>query len=65
MAFMGMAPLGSLFAGSMAGKIGAPNTLLICGICCILGALILGKKLFALQRLIRTAIPQISRFGNK
>jgi MFS family permease len=65
MAFIGTAPLGSLLAGTVAAKIGAPYTLLFCGIFCILGALILGKQLFALHQLIKTAIPQIPRFGNK
>jgi MFS family permease len=38
MAFMGMVPFGSLLAGSLAGVIGAPNTVLIGGALCILGA---------------------------
>ncbi|MDH5717679.1 MAG: MFS transporter [Spirochaetia bacterium] len=38
MAFMGMAPLGSLIAGIMAEKIGVPNTFLIGGILTCLGA---------------------------
>jgi len=44
MAFMGMAPFGSLFAGSLAHKIGAPNTFLITGVCCIIGAVWYFKK---------------------
>ncbi len=39
MSFMGLAPFGSLLAGSMAKNIGAPNTLIIGGIFCILSAL--------------------------
>src|SRR5258706_9656782 len=38
MAFMGTAPFGSLLAGSMAEKIGAPYTLLIGGIGCVAAA---------------------------
>ena len=38
MAFMGMAPFGSLLAGGLAARIGAPNTLAISGVVCILGA---------------------------
>ncbi len=38
MAFVGMAPFGSLLAGTVAARIGAPDTLLISGICCIAGA---------------------------
>lgn len=45
MAFMGMAPFGSLFAGTMANKIGAPNTLLLGGAACVIGAFIFSKKL--------------------
>jgi len=36
MAFMGTAPFGSLLAGFLADRIGAPHTLLIGGIGCIL-----------------------------
>ena len=39
MAFMGMAPFGSLIAGSLASRIGAPNTLILGGICCIAGCI--------------------------
>jgi MFS family permease len=35
MAFMGMMPLGSLWGGAVADRIGAQNTLLICGIGCL------------------------------
>jgi MFS family permease len=38
MAFMGTAPFGSLLAGSLADRIGAPHTLLIGGTGCILAA---------------------------
>jgi MFS family permease len=37
--FLGMAPFGSLLAGSMAGSLGVSLTLFIGGTCCILGAL--------------------------
>jgi MFS family permease len=37
-AFVGMAPFGSLMAGSLAHAIGAPWTVAISGVCCILGA---------------------------
>jgi MFS family permease len=45
MAFMGTAPFGSLLAGSVAKIIGIPNTILIGGISCILGALFFIRKL--------------------
>jgi len=53
MAFMGMAPFGSLFAGSLASKIGAPNTLIIGGITCLLGSVFFAKKLPALREIVR------------
>lgn len=38
MAFLGTAPIGSLIAGVVANRIGAPHTILLGGIACILGA---------------------------
>jgi MFS family permease len=38
MMFMGMAPLGSLFAGAMADRLGAPLTLSIGGVICMIAA---------------------------
>jgi len=40
MAFMGMAPFGSLLAGSLASKIGAPYTILLGGLSVALGAIV-------------------------
>ena len=37
MAFVGMAPFGSLLAGAMAHAIGAPRTVIVSGVACILG----------------------------
>jgi MFS family permease len=45
MAFMGMAPFGSLLAGSLAHRIGAPNTLLLGGIACVAGAVIYARNI--------------------
>lgn len=53
MAFMGTAPFGSLLAGSVAAKIGAPQTLLFGGLGCILGALWFARSLPALRRDVR------------
>jgi MFS family permease len=39
MAFFGAAPLGSLFAGALAHRIGAPFTMMLTGSCCIVGSL--------------------------
>ncbi|HEV2340397.1 MAG TPA: MFS transporter [Candidatus Acidoferrales bacterium] len=45
MMFMGMAPLGSLFAGGLAAKIGAPWTLAIGGLGAIAGAAVFARHL--------------------
>jgi MFS family permease len=48
MAFLGTAPIGSLIAGVVADRIGAPHTILLGGVACILGA---GLFALALPRL--------------
>lgn len=53
MAFMGTAPFGSILAGGLANIIGTPNTILVGGISCILGALIFARKLPELRKMIR------------
>jgi len=53
MAFMGTAPFGSLLAGALASKVGAPNTLFIGGVACILGAILFMRKLPEIKRTIR------------
>lgn len=53
MTFMGTAAFGSLLAGTLAGAIGAPNTLLIGGVSCLLGALQFARKLPRLREMIR------------
>jgi MFS family permease len=45
MMFMGMAPMGSLFAGALADHIGAPWTVAIGGLCAVLGGLIFWRHL--------------------
>jgi MFS family permease len=55
MAFLGTAPFGSLIAGWMSSRIGAPHTLLAGGVCCLAGAL-----WFAIELpVIRTAVRPI------
>ena len=44
LSFLGMAPFGSLLAGSMAARLGVGLTLFIGGICCILGAIFFTSK---------------------
>lgn len=43
--FRGMMPFGSLLAGSLASRIGAPKTLIIGGAACIIGSLLYAKNL--------------------
>ena len=38
-AFVGMAPFGSLLAGTLASAIGAPKTVMVSGACCLAGAI--------------------------
>src|SRR6185369_926240 len=45
MMFMGTAPLGAIFAGTIADKIGAPYTVAIGGVVCIIGATVFGLNL--------------------
>jgi MFS family permease len=52
MAFMGMSPFGNLIAGAMAEKIGAPNTVIISGGICIIGAIIFLTRLPSLRKII-------------
>ena len=52
-AFMGMAPFGSLLAGSLAHWIGAPRTVMFTGSCCIAGGLWFWTRLPAIRREMR------------
>jgi MFS family permease len=49
MTFMGMAPFGSIIAGSVAEKLGAPHTLALGGLACVGGALLFLLRLPGLQ----------------
>jgi len=53
MAIRGMAPFGSLLAGGLASKIGAPHTLMIGGVSCVLGSLLFAAKLPLLREMVR------------
>jgi MFS family permease len=66
MSFMGMAPFGSLIAGSAATHIGAPNTIRISGVLSLVAAIVFLKKLPELRKHIhpiyvqKGIIPQIA-----
>jgi MFS family permease len=53
MAIMGTAPFGSLMAGGLAKLIGAPNTILVGGVACIIGAIFFFRKLPELKNIVR------------
>ena len=53
MAYRGMVPVGSLLAGGLAAPIGAPGTLFVSGVCCILGSVLFASKLPFLREAIR------------
>jgi MFS family permease len=53
MAFLGTAPFGSLLAGSMAERFGAPRTLLFGGVCCLAGAAWFARGLEELRAAVR------------
>ena len=52
-AFVGMAPFGSLLAGTLAHAIGAPRTVMLSGACCIAGAIWFAGRLPQIRKLIR------------
>jgi MFS family permease len=60
MAFVGMAPFGSLLAGTLAHAIGAPHTVIICGIACIAGGIWFWSRLPQIRKDIR---PIYERLG--
>ena len=52
MSFMGMAPIGSLAAGAIAGRIGVTGTLIIGGAMCIAASILFAGKLSVIRKLI-------------
>jgi MFS family permease len=52
-AFVGMAPFGSLLAGALAHAIGAPRTVMLSGVCCVAGAAWFATQLKTIGKLIR------------
>jgi MFS family permease len=66
MAFLGTVPFGSLIAGSLSSRIGAPNTLILGGICCIIGGALFARSLPMLRTHVRPIyvklgiIPEVS-----
>ena len=52
MSFLGMIPIGNLVGGWIANIIGAPNTLIIDGIACIVGSIFFSRQLPALRQMV-------------
>ena len=59
MAYMGASPFGSLLAGSLAPVIGAPGTVLLCGIGCVAGAVWFWLQIPKLRPIIRPIYQQL------
>ena len=60
MAFVGMAPFGSLLAGTLAHTIGAPRTVIISGVACMIGSLWFWSRMTAVRAEMR---PIYQRLG--
>jgi MFS family permease len=59
MAFAGMSPFGSLLAGALAARIGAPLTVIASGVVCLAGAAMFASELPRLRTLIRPIYQQL------
>ena len=55
MSFMGLAPFGSLLFGGLADVIGAPYTLLIGGVCVLIGGVIFARKFSSVKDMVHRA----------
>ena len=53
MAFLGTVPFGSLIAGWMSSRVGAPHTLLFGGVCCLAGATWFATELPIIRKVVR------------
>jgi MFS family permease len=53
MAFVGMTPFGSLLAGTLAHRFGAPHTVIITGTCCLAGAFWFSTQLRSVRAVMR------------
>jgi MFS family permease len=67
MSLLGMAPFGSLLAGTLASRVGAPETLMFCGLLCLSGAAVFATRLGAMRVHVRPIyeelgiIPEVAR----
>jgi len=64
---MGMSPFGNLIAGVLANKIGAPNTVLISGVVCIIGAIVFSTRISLIKKIVhpiyikKGIMPEVSK----
>jgi MFS family permease len=58
-AFVGMAPFGSLMAGALAHTIGAPHTVIVSGVACIAGSLWFWSRLKSIRKDMRPIYEQL------
>ena len=63
LAFLGVAPLGSLAAGALAARIGVPATFLVNGLIALLAALVFMRALPALQDAVRPVYAKLGLVG--
>ncbi len=61
MMFLGMAPFGSLLAGALAKIVGAPVTVALGGVACLVGAVVFWRKLPGLQLQARAVLAERER----
>jgi MFS family permease len=65
MAFFGAAPFGSLLAGVLAQRIGAPHTVMVTGACCIAGAVWFTGELPKVKGAMRPAVHEAMGAGTE
>jgi len=65
MMFMGLAPFGSLLAGTLAGYVGAPETIAIGGLVCIVGAIVFRLNLPKMKWQARRMIVSMQMTGGE
>ena len=65
MMFMGMAPFGALMAGALAHRLGAPLTVALGGVACLIGAAVFGVQLPAFRTAAREIILALQPAGGR
>jgi uncharacterized membrane protein YgdD (TMEM256/DUF423 family) len=63
MMFMGMAPFGALMAGALASHVGAPRTVALGGMVCVVGAALFASRLRSLRVEARRLVVALQMTG--